>query len=68
MTNEASDKTVDEKLMELQTDDAMGEVDPKQPEHLMGRKSLGDEAAASAGEPKIADQTPGSMGIDKPSP
>jgi len=66
MTNQGADKSVDDKLMELQTDDAMGAVDPKQPENLMGRSTLGDDAAATAGQPKIADQTSGSMGIDKP--
>lgn len=66
MTNQGTDKSVDDELMELQSDDAMGTVDPKQPENLMGRDSLGDSAAATAGQPKIADRTPGSIGIDKP--
>jgi hypothetical protein len=64
MADKNTDKTIDD-VMEVQTDDAMGELDPKTPEDMMGERSLGDDAAVNADEPKIVDLPPGSKFDDK---
>jgi len=61
---ETADNLVVQKLVELQTDDAMGQVDPKSPVDLMGKHSLGDDAAADEDGPKIVDVTPGALSDD----
>jgi hypothetical protein len=53
MADAEAGATVDERLMELQTDDAMGKVEPETKDNLLGEKSLGDGASVGAGDPKI---------------
>jgi hypothetical protein len=61
---EAADNLAAQKLMELQTDDAMGHVDPKTSVDLLGKRSLGDDAAADEDGPKIVDVVPGALSDD----
>jgi hypothetical protein len=61
MADRTTIESGDDRLMEQQTDDAMGEADPKTPEALLGEDSFGDGAAVNAEQPKIVDSPSNSV-------